>query len=135
MLHSPDSLPSTPHLAPSIILFLNSYLFHIVQLLLIVHLVSIPLQVYHRHSQHHPISPKIVKSNLLVSPIALEAPIDSHSILASLPITSLIPNDQFSITIRKGTHSTHNPHPICNFISSHHMSSSYYALILSVFYS
>ena len=68
---------------------------------------SRPLQDYHR--RHRAIVPL---------PSA-EAPADSLPIPSASPTPALPLADKLPIALRKGNHSTSNPHPIYNFLSYH----------------
>ena len=71
-----------------------------------------PLQVYTRRP-HTDIGPPVDSS-----------PMTPSSMTPVLPSPADLP-----IVIRKGTRSSHNPHPIYNFLTYHRLASSYYALI------
>ena len=72
---------------------------------------SRPLQVYHR--RHRAIVPLPF----------VEVPADSLPIPSASPTLGLPPADNLPIALRKGNRSTHNPHPIYNFLSYHQLSS------------
>ena len=66
-----------------------------------------PLQVYHRRPR-------------VAAPLPFaEAPADSLPTPSASPAPALPSPDDLPIAIRKGTRSTHNPHPIYNFLSYH----------------
>jgi len=83
-----------------------------------------PLQIY----QCRPRLP-------LADPQSTKSPSDSSPALTfsstSDPPTLL---DDLPITLRKGTRSTRNPHPIYNFLSHHRFSPTHYTFISSLFY-
>jgi len=85
-----------------------------------------PLSSHLNHLQHKtPIgSPAIPKQG--------ESPTSDYS-PSSLNTTTSSDNDtRWTNALRKATHSTHNPHPIYNFLSYHRLSSSYYSLLSSM---
>ena len=71
-----------------------------------------PLQVYTRRPR--PLTGPLVDSSSM--PLSSPAPVPQP------------PNDPPYI-IRKGTHSTCNPHPVYNFLSYHHLSLPYFAYV------
>ena len=80
--------------------------------------LSRPLQVYHRRHRAiaHPLSSaEVLDDSLPVPPIP--------------PTSALSSTNHFPIALRKGNHSTRNPHPIYNFLSYHRLSSSYSAFV------
>ncbi|RVW46868.1 Retrovirus-related Pol polyprotein from transposon RE2 [Vitis vinifera] len=79
-----------------------------------------PLQVYHRRPR--------VAAPLLFA----EAPVDSLPTPSASPAPALPSLDDLPIAIRKGTCSTHNPHPIYNFLSYHRLSSPYSAFVSAI---
>ena len=81
---------------------------------------SRPLQVYHR--RHRAVVPL---------PFA-EAPADSLPIPSASPTPALPLADNLPIALRKGNHSTSNPHPIYNFLSCHRLSSPYPAFVSTI---
>ena len=64
------------------------------------------------------------------------SPHDSHpssiNPQAMDPTTSHPSDSDWPITIQKGTRSTHNPHPIYNFLSYHRLSLSYSSFVFSL---
>ena len=81
---------------------------------------SRPLQVYHRRPR-------------VVAPLPFaKAPADSLPIPSAFPTPTLPSTDDLPIAIRKGTRSTHNPHPICNFLSYHRLSSPYSVFVSAI---
>ena len=77
-----------------------------------IDVVTRPLQVYTRHPR--PLTGPRVASSLM-----------SQSSPAPVPQ----PSDDLPIVIRKGTHSTSNPHPVYNFLSFHRLSLPYFAFV------
>ena len=77
-----------------------------------IDVVTRPLQVYTRHPR--PLTGPRVASSLI-----------SQSSPAPVPQ----PSDDLPIVIRKGTHSTSNPHPVYNFLSFHRLSLPYFAFV------
>ena len=72
-----------------------------------------------------------------VGPPVLEgSPHDFHSPSitpqAMDPAISPSSDSDWPIAIRKGTRSTRNPHPICNFLSYHRLSPSYSSFVFSL---
>ncbi|RVW96428.1 Retrovirus-related Pol polyprotein from transposon RE2 [Vitis vinifera] len=81
---------------------------------------SRPLQVYHRRPR-------------VVAPLPIpEAPADSLPIPSASPASALPSPNDLPITVRKGTRSTRNPHPIYNFLSYHRLSSPYSAFVSAI---
>ncbi|RVW58902.1 Retrovirus-related Pol polyprotein from transposon RE2 [Vitis vinifera] len=79
-----------------------------------------PLQVYHRRPR-------------VVAPLPFpEAPADSLPIPSASPASALPSPNDLPIAVRKGTHSTRNPHPIYNFLSYHRLSSPYSAFVSAI---
>ena len=78
--------------------------------------VTRPFQVYTRHP-HPPTGPVAYASSM---PPSSPTPIPQ-------------PPDYLPITIRKGTHSTYNPHPVYNFLSCHRLSLPYFASVSTLF--
>ncbi|RVW60653.1 Retrovirus-related Pol polyprotein from transposon TNT 1-94 [Vitis vinifera] len=79
-----------------------------------------PLQVYHRRPR-------------VVAPLPFpEAPADSLPIPSASPAPALPSPNDLPIAVRKGTRSTHNPHPIYNFLSYHRLSSPYSAFVSAI---
>ena len=76
-----------------------------------------PLQVYTRRPRTN------------IGPPAYSSPIAPSSTTPILPSPVDLP-----INIRKGTRSSHNPHPIYNFLTYHRLSSSYFVFIFTLFY-
>ncbi|XP_072064424.1 uncharacterized protein [Arachis hypogaea] len=74
-----------------------------------------PLQVYHRRPR------PAVQDNSSPEPV-VEPSLDPSSGVSSNP----------PIALKQGTHSTHNPNPIYNFLSYHRLSSSHYAFTSSL---
>ena len=74
--------------------------------------VTRSLQVYTRRP-HPPTGPRV----------------DSSLMPQSSPTPVPQPSDDLPISIRKGTRSTSNPHPIYNFLSFHRLSSPYFAFV------
>ena len=74
-----------------------------------------PLQVYTRRPRP-PIGPHV----------------ESSSMSQSSPTPILQPSDDLPIVIRKGTHSTSNPHPVYNFLSFHRLSLPYFAFVFTL---
>ena len=78
--------------------------------------VTRPLQVYTRR------------------PCPLLGPrVDSSLMPQSSPAPVPQPSDDLPIAIRKGTHSTSNPHPVYNFLSFHRLSLPYFAFVSTLF--
>ena len=59
-----------------------------------------------------------------IGPLANSSPMASSSPMSVLPSLANLP-----IVIRKRTHSSRKPHPIYNFLTYHHLSSSYSAFV------
>nr|CAN79672.1 hypothetical protein VITISV_012210 [Vitis vinifera] len=79
-----------------------------------------PLQAYHRRPR-------------VAAPLPFaKAPADSLPIPSASPAPALPSPDDLPIAIRKGTRSTHNPHPIYNFLSYHRLSSPYSAFVSAI---
>ena len=74
--------------------------------------VSRPFQVYTRR----PLPPTRPRVDSSLMPQSSPAPVPQ-------------PFDDLPIAIRKGTHSTSNPHPVYNFLSFHRLSLSYFAFV------
>ena len=55
--------------------------------------------------------------------------VDSSLMLQSSPAPVPQPYDDLPIAIRKGTRFTSNPHPVCNFLSFHLLSLTYFAFV------
>ena len=81
---------------------------------------SRPLQVYHR--RHRAVVPLP----------SVEAPADSLPIPSASPTPALPLADKLPIALRKGNHSTSNPHHIYNFLSYHRLSSPYSAFVSTI---
>ena len=81
---------------------------------------SHPLQVYHR------------RHRVAVPPSLAEVPADSLPIPSASPASALPPSVDLPIALRKGNRSTHNPHPIYNFLSYHQLSSPYSAFVSAI---
>ena len=81
---------------------------------------SRPLQVYHR--RHCAVVPLL----------SVEALTDSLSLHSASPTPTLPLADNLLIALRKGNHSTSNPHPIYNFLSYHRLSSPYSAFVSTI---
>ena len=58
-----------------------------------------------------------------------KVPADSLPIPSASPASALPPAADLPIALRKGNRSTHNPHPIYNFLSYHRLSSPYSAFV------
>ena len=81
---------------------------------------SRPLQVYHRcHRVDVPL-------------LSTEAPADSLPLPSASPTPALPLADNLPIALRKGNHSTSNPHPIYNFLSYHRLFSPYSAFVSTI---
>ncbi|RVX18159.1 Retrovirus-related Pol polyprotein from transposon TNT 1-94 [Vitis vinifera] len=79
-----------------------------------------PLQVYHRRPR-------------VAAPLPFaKAPADSLPTPSASPAPALPSPDDLPIAIRKGTRSTRNHHPICNFLSYHRLSSPYSAFVSAI---
>ena len=74
--------------------------------------VTCPLQVY-THRPRPPTGPHV----------------DSSLMPQSSPAPVPQPSDDLPISIRKGTRSTSNPHPVYNFLSFHRLSLPYFAFV------
>ena len=85
--------------------------------------LSCPLQVYHR--QHRAVAPPLSST---------EVPDDSPLVQSLSPTTTLSSIDHLPIALRKGNRSTHNPHPIYNFLSYDRLSSPYSVFIFAISY-
>ena len=59
-------------------------------------------------------------------------PTASHPAPVSPPAAVLPSEDMLPIAFRKGTRSSHNPHPIYNFLSYHRLSSPFCAFVSSL---
>nr|CAN74104.1 hypothetical protein VITISV_008952 [Vitis vinifera] len=81
---------------------------------------SCPLRVYHRPHR------------VAVPPSLAEVPADSPPIPSVSPAPALPPSTDLPIALQKGNRSTHNPHPIYNFLSYHRLSSPYSAFISAI---
>jgi hypothetical protein len=81
-----------------------------------------PLQIYQRRPRLPPADPQSTESPSDSSP----APISSST---SDPPTL---SDDLPVTLRKGTRSTRNPHPIYNFLSHHRLSPTHCTFISSL---
>ena len=57
---------------------------------------------------------------------------DSLPIPSTSPTPALLLADNLPIALRKGNHSTSNPHPIYNFLSYHRLSSPYSAFVSTI---
>ena len=79
-----------------------------------------PLQVYHRR-------PRVAAPLPFVEALADSLPTPSASPAPALPSP-----DDLPIAIRKGTRSTHNPHPIYTFLSYHQLSSPYSTFVSAI---
>ena len=81
---------------------------------------SRPLQVYHR------------RHRVAVPPSLATVHADSPPIPSASPAPALPPSTDLPIALRKGNRSTHNPHPIYNFLSYHRLSSPYSTFVSAI---
>ena len=114
MSHFLNILPSSlPHLLP----VLRSYLY----------LSSFPFRLYHMSPSYS----NLTITSLYSPPARLAiGPFDRLISMAPSSVTPLLPSPgDLPITLRKGTHSTSNRHPIYNFLTYHPLSSPYFAFV------